>query len=138
MSLVFALALALQAPAPLTEREGVRWEQVSAEPTGTSYIDPASLRRTGERVRFLGKNIQRGENEGEVMLVDLELDCASAGFTLHAITMRIPVADTVQVVPLPPEAIDVDPRLDPRSPADRQLFRRICGRTLPPRSGETP
>jgi hypothetical protein len=68
-----AAALAAQVlPGPGT----VRWERMIDEPSGASYIDPASLARDGDVVRFLNRTDRAvGGDEIRMLVVRVAIDC---------------------------------------------------------------
>jgi hypothetical protein len=70
---ILAAALAAQLlPAP----GAVRWERLLDEPPGTSYIDPASLARDGDIVRFLNRSDRNDRaNPVRMLVVRVAIDC---------------------------------------------------------------
>ncbi|HEV7661057.1 MAG TPA: surface-adhesin E family protein [Allosphingosinicella sp.] len=68
-----ASALAAQLlPAP----GSVRWERMIEEPSGASYIDPASLARDGDVVRFLNRTDRSAQgDEIRMLVVRVAVDC---------------------------------------------------------------
>lgn len=75
---ILAAALAAQIlPAP----GNVRWERMIEESSGASYIDPASLARDGDVVRFLNRTDRQAEAgagaaEGiRMLVVRVAIDC---------------------------------------------------------------
>ena len=124
---ILAAALAAQLlPAPAT----VRWERVIEEPGGASYIDPASLARDGDVVRFLNRTDRAaatGPDAAEgirMIIVRVAIDCrqrligmvegdayGEGGRFLRSIPAR---AGGVGFQPLPP------------APGPDSVFRRVC------------
>jgi hypothetical protein len=70
---ILAAALAAQIlPAPGT----VRWERMIEESSGASYIDPASLARDGDVVRFLNRTDRNVEGDAiRMLVVRVAIDC---------------------------------------------------------------
>lgn len=70
---ILAAALAAQLlPAPGI----VRWERMLDEPGGASYIDPASLAREGDVVRFVNRTDRTaGGDEIRMLVVRVAIDC---------------------------------------------------------------
>jgi hypothetical protein len=70
---ILAAALAAQIlPAP----GNVRWERMLDEPSGASYIDPASLARDGDVVRFLNRTDRSAQgDEIRMLVVRVAIDC---------------------------------------------------------------
>lgn len=75
MSAVFAMALALQIlPAP----DSVRWEPLANDQGESVFIDPASVRRDGQTVRYLVRVDAHDSgpgNEIQRLIMRIVLDC---------------------------------------------------------------
>lgn len=92
MSAVLALALALQGAAPAVPplpAPGARiaWELVLEEPDGRLYIDPASVRRDGNVVRFNTRMAGNVDIEGiRTLFTRQAMDCVrhTSGFEAGA------------------------------------------------------
>lgn len=121
------IAITALAAQLLAEPGNVPWERVADESGGASYIDPRSLVRDGDVVRFLNRTDRvRDNGDGVRMLVvRVAIDCRrrmvgfvegdaydEGGRYLRSVSPR-------------PEGFAFEPL--PASPGPDRVFRRVCG-----------
>ena len=121
---ILLAALAAQIlPAP----GAVRWEQVAEESSGPSFLDPASLARDGDVVRFLSRSDRRivAADGIRMLVVRSAVDCRRrmVGFAqgdAYGEDGRLLFS-----VPAGPGGVRFQPM--PTSPGADRVFRRVCG-----------
>lgn len=123
--LMLGAALIAQA---LPATDSVRWEEVlPADNSGRNFIDPASLRRDGDRVRFLMRSVGHQTNADGVAAFNMrvEIDCRARTFTLLVADSYTPDGTLVASVELPPDQLQPTP-VGEINDQDR-LLPRVCG-----------
>ncbi|MEA3011489.1 MAG: hypothetical protein QOD42_34 [Sphingomonadales bacterium] len=121
---ILLAALAAQTlPAP----GAVRWERVAEESSGPSFLDPASLTRDGDVVRFLSRTDRRivARDGIHVLVVQAAIDCRRRMIGFSAGDAYGEGGRFLFSVPVRPGGDRFQPL--PASPGVDQVFRRVCG-----------
>lgn len=123
---MIAILISALAAQLLPEPSSVRWEMMVEESHGPSFVDPASITRDGDIVRFLNRT-DRNVDDGSgvrMIVVRVAIDCRRRMIGMmqgdtydgagHLISSIDPPGD-VQFQPLP------------ESPGGIRVFQRMCG-----------
>ena len=112
----------------LPATESVRWEEIlPADNSGRNFIDPTSLRRDGDRVRFLMRSVghQTNADGAAAFNMRVEIDCRARTFTLLVADSYEPDGSLLASVALTPEQLQPTPIAEIND-QDR-LLPRVCG-----------
>jgi len=123
--LMVGAALIAQA---LPATASVRWEEVlPADNSGRNFVDPTSLSRDGERVRFLMRSVghQTNADGAAAFNMRVEIDCRARTFTLLVADSYRPDGTLLASVALTPEQLQPTPVAEIND-QDR-LLPRVCG-----------
>jgi hypothetical protein len=122
--MTLAAALAVQIlPAPGT----VRWELMVEEPSGSSFLDPASLVRNGDLVRYVNRT-DRLVDQGDgirMLIVQVAIDCRRRMLGFVQGDAYGEGGRFLRSVPGRPGGPAMQPLVE--APGPDRVFRRICG-----------
>lgn len=124
MTTILLAALAAQVlPAPGT----VRWEPLADESSGPSFIDPGSLTRDGDVVRFRSRSDRRvvAADGIRMLVVQAAIDCRRRMVGFGGGDAYGEGGRFLYSIPVGPGAVQFQPL--PASPGVDQVFRRVCG-----------
>lgn len=104
-----------------------RWELVAAQQGGRLFIDPASIARAGDAVRFRIRIFADNPGAGfaRSIVVETEFDCARRTATVHSERTLVADGGLLNTREIPAEQRRARPvRRD--SPLNEAVFRRVC------------
>lgn len=119
-----ATAMLLQSlPAP----GGAQWEEVASDPGGRYFLDPASVRRDGDRAHFLIRaNAAQVEPDGtDHAVVRYRADCRRRTLAIEATDFYRGDGSYVRGYENAPDEIRLEPAVE--SAGEAQFLRRVCG-----------
>ena len=131
----FGLAIAvasLSVPISILAQVATQWERVHADAQGEQSYDPASVRRTGERVRVTMRlaPIASRSNTAPSYIADYDFDCAGQTSALLSVREFGPEGEALRSTD-PEERVDTVP-IDAGS-FEAPMYRKLCpgARPLP-------